>query len=162
MLVLRLGLASSLGMVVLGACGGGHTAGSGAGGAGTGPDAGDTNCYSTSSSLGVPLTDEQTTRVCGSDGKIYPTECDQAAAGVSHAASGCSIPQDSFACEYCVCKKDTEYCVHPVLYNHECFCSALPAACAPTPSCDCVKDESCGAACTIGSNGEIIVQCNHG
>lgn len=168
MLVLRPGLASSFVLVVV-ACGGSPAAGSGTGGAATGSGAGagsgvgGSNCYSTSSYPSMPLTDDEKTRTCGSDGKIYALRCELAAAGVTAALSGCIIPQDSFACDSCVCKKGTEFCVHPVLYNHSCYCSTLPAACAPTPSCDCLKkDENCAAACTVDANGEISVQCNHG
>jgi hypothetical protein len=118
--------------------------------------------YGTTSSSGQQGDPIATTRVCGSDGKIYASAYAQQAAGVDLSDTGCSTPDDSYACAYCVCGTNAEYCVHPILYTGYCFCLPLPAACSSTPSCDCVKDEMCGGACQQGANGQLTVQCNHG
>jgi hypothetical protein len=89
--------------------------------------------------------------VCGCDGQVYASACTAARGGTDLNARGtCPPSAGRFDCGYDQCQIASEYCHHErkATGGDTYACAALPAACAGTPSCACLKSEACGTMCT--------------
>ena len=105
--------------------------------------------------------------VCACNGIVYPNECEAAAAGWDVADQGtCTPPAGYASCGAHYCDPTTQYCFSvwndlgdgPASYR----CVALPAVCGGSPSCDCLRAETCGFVCAPTPGGGFMLTCYPG
>jgi hypothetical protein len=102
--------------------------------------------------------------VCGCDRKVYDSECEAENAGADvNVLGGCTPPSGKFGCGAHFCLLGAEYCRMtgsgvpgaPAGFA----CERLPTSCGTSPSCDCLKNETCGNLCRATSDGGLEVTC---
>jgi hypothetical protein len=97
--------------------------------------------------------EEPVIEVCGCDGNVYQYDCYAHSARVDVSALGnCATPPGDFACGSTRFCTPGEYCIAGQLAP-EGGCPAIPAACASTPTCDCIVAQI-SAACPVTCSGD--------
>ncbi len=105
--------------------------------------------------------------VCTCDGQQAGNACAGQSGGQDVSAEGgCPAPQGMFGCGPIFCTVGQQYCQMAISdvggYPNEFACKALPTACGSSPSCACLKSESCGDMCKADSAGNLQVTCPGG
>jgi hypothetical protein len=105
--------------------------------------------------------------VCGSDGRIYPDECNAQLHGADvsdTAPCGPSPAPKEMRCGYLYCDGTTEYCqvagndaITPGTPCSSYACMPLPAACNGKSDCTCFPTSTpCSSTCKYGDRGFTI------
>ena len=90
--------------------------------------------------------------VCGCDGKVHPTACDAAGAGVDTTdAVNCPAPAGEVACGGTYCTAATQACregraATPTGCQATVACAPIPAECSAQPTCACLVSSALGGA----------------
>ncbi len=102
---------------------------------------------------------QQSGQVCGCDGVTHASECAAQQAGVDlDDRGGCPAPVDRFRCGARFCAVG-QYCIHTgdiTGIPDNFVCANLPAGCAGTADCECVRYAQCGEQSMLGPTGTCV------